>query len=64
MLKLLTRRELLNEFFSKDILRNAFSAYKNFKDSKEQASRISCEQAGLMFGRKAKKDLKNRGIKI
>jgi hypothetical protein len=64
MLKLLTRRELLNEFFSKDMLKHAVRAYKNFQDSKEQASKLSCEEAGLMLGRKAKKNLKNRGIKI
>jgi hypothetical protein len=64
MLKLLTRRELLNEFFSKDVLKNAFSAYKNFQDSKEQASKISCEEAGLMLGRKLKKNLKKQGTKI
>ena len=63
MLKLLTRRELLNEF-SKDMLKHAVRAYKNFQDSKEQASKLSCEEAGLMFGRKTKKNLENRGIKI
>jgi len=64
MLKLLTRRELLNEFFSKDMLKHAVRAYKNFQDSKEQASKLSCEEAGLMLGRKTKKNLETRGIKI
>jgi hypothetical protein len=45
------------------MLKHAIRAYKNFENSKEQASRISCEEAGLMLGRKTRKNLKNRGIK-
>ena len=55
-MKSLTRRELLLEIFSRDTLKNVIGTYKQFNEAREEAGRISCDEAGRMLGKKAKKN--------
>jgi hypothetical protein len=57
-LKSITRRELLTEFFSKDMLKNFAGAYREFNKAQEDTRKFSCDEAGLRLGKKSKKYLK------
>jgi hypothetical protein len=63
-LKSITRRQLFTELFSKETLKNVFRVYKEFEDSETEAKTLSCEEAGFMLGRRAKKGIENLGIKL
>ena len=54
-MKRLTRRELFSELFSRDMLKNVVGAWQGFNKEVSNASEISCEDAGIMLGRKARK---------
>jgi len=55
-LKGLTRREMLFDVFTKDTLKNVFSAYHKFTKAQEEANKIaSCEDAGRVLGERNKK---------
>jgi hypothetical protein len=56
-LKPITRRELFSELY-KDTMKNFFGAYKELKKSEKKVTTLTCEEAGLRLGRRAKKNLK------
>jgi len=60
-LKSITRRDLLLQLFSGDTLKHVVGACKQFTDAKDDAGRISCDNAGLMLGmaRKRKENIMN-----
>jgi len=55
MLKDVTRRDFFKELCSKDSLKTVFGAWGGFKKELNKADTISCDEAGLMLGRRLKK---------
>jgi len=58
-LKVLTRRELLFEVFTKDTLKSVFGAYREFEKAQGEVKRFaSCDEAARMFGKKSQEHAK------
>lgn len=55
-MKSITRRDLLLQLFSRDTLKHVVGACKQFSDTKDDASRMSCDNAGLMLGMAGKRN--------